>query len=519
MGELGFQERPVYRLEPADELQDLMAVLHTSEDPLAVFVDHAQCSVLKNPVNLRLLRQYAEDLDRRVVIITGDPVVQAVAREAEIEYYPNEYELYRAIGILTDPGAAASRDEGEDDAGSSFPASTGTRSRWPSAQQLVVLVIAALAVGLLYYLYVPKARVVVTPQVMGYRQDFELLGVGEDGTAAADGRPVLSLYPVSAVIETEAVVSATGSQTLGTAHARGTVVFINEGDEPVEVPQGTRLAAGDGVVFQTDAPVLVPGRTTEYFLDVPAGVRAGQKEVTITALEPGEQGNVAAGRVRFFADSALEERLSVRNPEPLRGGASVQQIQVTSADIDRAEAACRRQADLRAAEILQAKANEGGTVLILESVRLEKESSQAEAEAGQEAEAVRVTARFRAQGQSFRREELGELLRQEAEAQLPEGLVLSQPKFEVEQLSAAVGDGRIVLKGAAVVPVHRRLPEAELAALLAGLERRDVDEVAKALDVASIIIEPADIVHLPRFARWIRVEVMPPTAAPAGGQL
>jgi hypothetical protein len=81
-----------------------------------------------------------------------------------------------------------------------------------------------------------------------------------------------------------------------------------------------------------------------------------------------------------------------------------------------------------------------------------------------------------------------------------------------------VGDGRIVLKGAAVVPVHRRLPEAELAALLAGLERRDVDEVAKALDVASIIIEPADIVHLPRFARWIRVEVMPPTAAPAGGQ-
>ncbi|NLY51723.1 MAG: hypothetical protein GX063_02305 [Firmicutes bacterium] len=517
MGKLGFEEKPVYRIEPADELQNLMAALRTSEDPLAVFIDHAQSSVLKNPVNLRLLKQYADDLERRVVIISDDPVVKALAEDGEIDCYPNEYELYRALGLLQEGEAVSGEDEGKGAAGGSFTAA-GTRRRLFSTQQLAVLVIAALAIGLLYYLYVPKVRVVVTPEVLVYRQGFELLGVSRDGTAVPSDQPVLPLYPVTAVIETEAVVSATGSQILGTAPARGTVVFINEGDEPVEVPKGTRLKTGEGIVFETDASVVVPGRSTEYFLDVATGVRAGQKEVTVTALEPGEEGNVAAGRVRFFADSAWEERLAVRNPEPFRGGASVQQIQVTSADIERAEAACRRQAGLKAAEILQAKADEEGFVLILESVQLEKESSQSEAEIGQEVETVKVTARFRALGESFRRQELGELLRQEMEARLPEDLVLFQPKFEIEQLSASVEDGNIVLSGEAAAPVHRRLPEAQLAALFAGLERREVDEMAKVLDAASIVIEPADVGHLPRLAHWIRVEVTPPEAVTAGGQ-
>ena len=90
MGKLGFEEKPVYRIEPADELQNLMAALRTSEDPLAVFIDHAQSSVLKNPVNLRLLKQYADDLERRVVIISDDPVVKALAEDGEIDCYPNE---------------------------------------------------------------------------------------------------------------------------------------------------------------------------------------------------------------------------------------------------------------------------------------------------------------------------------------------------------------------------------------------------------------------------------------------
>ena len=44
------------------------------------------------------------------------------------------------------------------------------------------------------------------------------------------------------------------------------------------VPKGTEVKTGEGVVFQTDEAVTVPGRSTEYFLDVAAGVRAGQRK-------------------------------------------------------------------------------------------------------------------------------------------------------------------------------------------------------------------------------------------------
>ena len=83
VGKLGFEERPLYRIEPADELQTLIAALRTSQDPLAVFVDHAQSTVLKNPVNLRLLKQYAAELERRVVIISDDSIVKALAEEVK----------------------------------------------------------------------------------------------------------------------------------------------------------------------------------------------------------------------------------------------------------------------------------------------------------------------------------------------------------------------------------------------------------------------------------------------------
>ena len=137
------------------------------------------------------------------------------------------------------------------------------------------------------------------PGLLSYQQNVQILGVGSESAEVETGSlPVLPLKSVKAVIETEAIVSATGSQTLGTAFAKGAAVLINEGDEPINVPKGTLLKTGEGVVFQTDEPVVVHGRSTEYFLDVAAGVRAGQKEVGITASEAGEKGNVAAGRIR-----------------------------------------------------------------------------------------------------------------------------------------------------------------------------------------------------------------------------
>ena len=509
MAGLGFEERPVYRLEPDDDIQDVIRALQKTRDPLAIFFDHAEAAVLKNEVNLRLLLDYAKEAGRQVVLITQDPVLMSLAEEQDIQCFPNEYELSKTLGLLPELEEA-------DDTQAPLVSFEGRRF---GLQQWLVLIIAAAAVGLLYYVLVPKVTVVVTPGVLIYQQSVEVLGLGagSDGTEMGS-LPVLPLRPVKAVIGTEAVVSATGSQTLGTSSAKGTAVLINEGDEPVTVPKGTKLKTGEGVFFQTDEVVTVPARSAEYFLDVATGVRAGQKEVGITAIEAGEKGNVAAGRIRVFGDSELGKRLVARNPEPVSGGVSVHQTTVTEEDIERAKAACSRQAGLKAGEILQAKADQDGSVVIPESIQIEEENLTPETSIGEEAQTVKIVAHFHAQGQAFRRRDFGEVLEQELGKQLPEDLVLYQPKFEIERLMATLQNGSIVLAADVKAPVHRRLSESDLARLLVGLRQQEVGELAKVLDVDSIMIMPSEVERLPRFAHWIKVEVKAPEAAVAISQ-
>jgi hypothetical protein len=514
VAELGFEKRPIYRLEPDDDLQDLMGALQKTQDPVVIFMDHAEASVLKNAVNLRLLQGYVKEAQRQLMLISKDAIVQALAKEEGIECYASEYQLAEALGLL----AHTPSEKPESNADGQEPLTQVTVRRY-GLQQVMVLFVAMVAVGLLYYALMPKVTVVVTPGLMVYQQTVEILGIGaDDEEAKANSLPVLPLQSVKAVMETEAVVSATGNQALGTAFAKGVAVFINEGSDPVNVPKGTEVKTGEGVVFQTDEAVSVPGRSTEYFLDVAAGVKAGQKEVGITAIKAGEEGNVAAGRIRSFSDSALVKKLVVRNPEPIRGGVSIQQTQVTEEDIKRAEAVCAKQASLKAGEILQAKANPSGLVLIPESVAIEKEGLEPDIAIGEEAQAVKVLARFQAQGQAFKRRDLGALLERELGRQLPEDLVLYQPKFEIDGLVATLADGSITLVADVKAPVHRRLPVSELARRLVGLDHQEVWELGKALDVDSIEIVPHDVGRLPRFAHWIKVEVKVPEAEVAKSQ-
>ena len=522
---LGFEERPIYRLEPGDDVQELISALQKTEDPLAIFVDHAEASVLKNAVNLRLLQSYAREARRQLVLITEDPIVQSLAEEQGIDWYPSEYELADALGVLTKARDAAGKGDTHKKGGRDA-VENGDREpiahvgvRRPGLQQWLVLLIAAVAVGILYYALVPKVTVVITPGLLSYQQNVQILGVGSESAEVETGSlPVLPLKSVKAVIETEAIVSATGSQTLGTAFAKGAAVLINEGDEPINVPKGTLLKTGEGVVFQTDEPVVVPGRSTEYFLDVAAGVRAGQKEVGITASKAGEKGNVAAGRIRVFVDSTLGEKLVVRNPEPVRGGMSINQTKVTEEDIKRALGVCARQASLKAREILQAKADQESSVLIPESIIVAEDSVEPEVNVGDEAQTVKVVARFHAQGQSFRRQDVGEVLEQELEKQLPDELVIYQPRFEIQQLTATLQEGWITLDADVKAPVHRRLLAAELARLLVGLRRQEVEQLARALDADSVVITPEHVERLPRFPHWIKVEVKVPEAAVVSNQ-
>lgn len=521
---MGVEQRRIYRLEPEDDISDLMTILRTTPETAVIFVDQPGVSVVRNEINLRLLLGYARDGDRQLIMVTTDPLLQRLCARTGIRCFPTEAEALAESGTVLSFDAAGASGEDELKIGKARLASTadaagkedrgGKLQRKPAFNRFVALIIAIIALGLLYYIFTPKVTVVVTPRLSIFRQTVKMMGVPPESRQEAAEKPILPLKPVEAVIETQADVFTTGSQVVGTERARGVVVFLNEGEKPVVVPAGTIMTTAGGVQYKTEKAVTVPARKTEYFLDVPAGIAAGRAEVSIVALEAGVSGNVAAGRVRRFADPGFNRQLTVRNPEAIGGGAERRQSIVSEEDLERAEAICQQRAVLQAGKILQSRAADRDNVLIPESVQVERIERQSTVEAGAEAREVTVMTRFRATGMAFARQDLGQVLKDEITRHLPEDMALYRRKFEVESLKAALTDtGNVQLEARVSAAVYRRLSTTELVAALAGLSRQDVESIARAVALEKIEIMPDNVARLPRFRHWIRVEVdLPPSA-------
>ncbi len=128
-----------------------------------------------------------------------------------------------------------------------------------------------------------------------------------------EDQPVARVQPASSnsdlavqaqeVVET-VVFTATGEVTeevmtpAGTA--RGIVSIFNEGNQPINLPQGTEFIGfnpqGNQVVFTSDEAVIIPGSST-----VDDGVQIittrGQASVNITARSAGSASNIDAGTI------------------------------------------------------------------------------------------------------------------------------------------------------------------------------------------------------------------------------
>jgi hypothetical protein len=94
--------------------------------------------------------------------------------------------------------------------------------------------------------------------------------------------------------------------------ASGKVTFTNLTTQSVEIPKGTivRTQGAEAVRFATTQTVKI-------------SAQAGNSlEISVLALSPGTEGNVAAGTIQSI-EGTLGLKLSVTNPKAMRGGSSV----------------------------------------------------------------------------------------------------------------------------------------------------------------------------------------------------
>ncbi|MDI6869996.1 MAG: baseplate J/gp47 family protein [Bacillota bacterium] len=373
-------ERELIVVDKDEQINGLVRRLCQSGARQVVFVVPDEATVLRNPVNLRLLRFYAEQEQKRLRLVSGDAVVQRLADEAGLEWVPPEREK------LSGPTAAGWRAAG------------GEAARRPRLAHLLAVPLLILFIGAWQLWAGPVVTVTVRPVVKEHSSEVTLHG--KVGARLSEGEVPLTLlqHPVTA----SATVASTGRRRYGVARARGSVTFLNQETQAVRVPAGTIVTTAAGTAFRVQETVQVPGVKTEYFMKIAVGLRAGQAEARVEAVEPGSEGNVSAGRI-VKLKTAIAGRLQVTNPEPLRGGEDRTVSVVTAADIGRAEreavAALARQAQPALEEQVPQEMR-----LIPGSLRLSPPEVSAKAHAGDEGAEVAASAAATAFGLAYRPE-------------------------------------------------------------------------------------------------------------------
>ncbi len=218
----------------------------------------------------------------------------------------------------------------------------------PNRHALVSLIIVSLLILVtITYIALPGATIALTPKsnVVETSVNIKLADI-ETNKAELDTHPVhmIPSYTMMKKIQKVFTYQATGKEFQG-KNARGTITIVNEANHKWPLVAKTRFQTGDGLVFRISNPVEVPAATTN---------EPGKLDVTVVADELdefeqviGERGNIEP--TKFFLpglSAENQERLYAESTQPFTGGETVVIKTITAKDIEAARA--KMENDLKA---------------------------------------------------------------------------------------------------------------------------------------------------------------------------
>jgi hypothetical protein len=186
-----------------------------------------------------------------------------------------------------------------------------------------MVIVLLILIGGLTYVFLPSATVTLIPAQGTVNSQIELVADPASTNIDVENR-IIPATKLSVQVEDTGTIETTGSQDLGDALSVGSVVFINQTDNPVIIPADTMVitSAGFPIQFRT---------TQDATLDGGIGLLV---EVPIEALptSAGSVGNVDSGVINTVVGTLADE-VTVRNLAPTTGGASQSQRAVSEADM------------------------------------------------------------------------------------------------------------------------------------------------------------------------------------------
>ncbi|GAC1341396.1 MAG: hypothetical protein NVSMB29_11790 [Candidatus Dormibacteria bacterium] len=373
----------VLYVESGDEITDVMgrlrAATRAGEQEVALVLPPGTRALL-SPVNLRLLKQASAQGGTRAAIVSGDPPMQRLARDAGLSTYASIQAYERGIELVRPHDDAAPAEpypsSGRGGIGGGAAAATLVRPAPPELagpprqappdrptgparpiagfdrrRPYYYTAVALAAVGLLLLLLVlPTARVVITLQATPVSVNPIIQGSPDPALATAPDHLLTSV--VSADNTGNLTATPTGSKTLPAAAATGTVVIKSDLPTPSSfpIPKGEEFDTSDTPpvkFYATQAvTICVPGGPPAAICPAD-GSGGGADAVPVTDGTPQGRGNVPAGAINKWPQNPCDPKnyppppaippacaasdLTISNPAATAGGADAKKLVVASA--------------------------------------------------------------------------------------------------------------------------------------------------------------------------------------------
>ncbi len=323
-------------------------------------------------------------------------------------------------------------------------------------------------VGVLVFLFLPKAEVRVIPYKITQNVDLQFDGRSE-GVIAEE-----NILPVRVIEKQEEVVfsaNATGTSTGTAQKARGTVVIYNRnGSDPQSLVATTRLEAPDGKVFRLVSGVTVPGMTNG---------QPGAIEASVVADQVGSEYNIAATTFTIpgFKGSPKYDKFSAQSSKAMAGGgdASGADLKIISKeDIEKAETQAKEKAKQAYLDAVQGELL-GGERVLEENLDIVPTGTLTPPLSGTVATSFEYRNAFRVRGFIFSEEAIKQKITESGESK--QGNVTFQPKNIALSYGEAIPDydaKKIRLKVHATIDAESVIDTEKLRSAIAG---KSTDEI------------------------------------------
>jgi hypothetical protein len=493
----------VIYLELEDDLPAIRDLLEGAQAKRVLLVVPKGCPLFREPINLRVLRRYANNLALDVALVTRDSRTRQLGKEEGIAVLssirrgqrgrwrsglPRRSSAQQAAAARVDGLRTGQGDLGYGD----------VVIVW-SSRFLGVLLFAfllLLVVGLAAAL-IPEGKVTLVP----YREVVEaalLLRANPEEEKSSLASLTIPARIIEAEVEQTGEIATLSKRDSPDAPAIGQITFINQTAAPLEILPGAvvRTATGTTVRFRT---------VTTATLEAAIGATA---EAEIEALEPGPVGNVAKATITEVETSGLRGKVRAINEQPTQGGGVKQVGMVTRADMDRLKAQLLQQLQQRAYVELQSQLGEQ-EFLPPESMTTEIMAEVYDQFLEAEADVLHLQMRILATGTAVDRANANLLAYEALKDRIPSTYELQADEiaFSLDEEDVEMEGRSVVLEVTASAPLIVDIDRGEVRSAVAGL---NVDEATQILTESFVLDAPPVVEVLPDWIkRWEWLDRVP----------